>query len=145
MKQDALITLRGIQEFPGEKPETVELVSRGTFASCNGKYAITYEETELTGTKGVTTTFFIPNDGRIVLSRSGAIQSKMVFSAGDRHESLYDLGFGALLITIAARTLQVDLSENGGTVRIDYTVEVEQSTTSHNAYELKVEPIPMNT
>ena len=141
MKQEALITLRGIQSYPGEKPETVELISRGTFSSCNGKYAISYEETELTGTKGVKTTFFIPGKDRIVLTRSGAISSKMVFSAGDRHESLYDLGFGALLITIAARSLQVNLSENGGTVRIDYTVEVEQSATSHNSYELLIQPI----
>ena len=83
----------------------------------------------------------IPGKDRVVLTRSGAISSKMVFSAGDRHESLYDLGFGALLITIAARSLQVNLSENGGTVRIDYTVEVEQSATSHNSYELLIQPI----
>jgi len=141
MKQDALITLRGTQQLPGEKPETVELISKGIFSSCNGKYAISYEETELTGTKGVTTTFFIPNNDRVVLSRKGAIQSKMIFSAGDRHESLYDLGFGALLITIAAKQMQVDLSENGGSLRIDYTVEIEQTLSSRNAYEVIVQPL----
>ena len=141
MKQEALITLRGIQSYPGEKPETVELISRGTFSSCNGKYAISYEETELTGTKGVKTTFFIPGKDRIVLIRSGAISSKMVFSAGDRHESLYDLGFGALLLGINTRKVEVDLSESGGRLFIDYTVEIEQSQTTRNSYELLIQPI----
>ena len=141
MKQEVLITLRGTQQYEKDKPETVELMTRGIMLDRNGKYSISYTETELTGTPGVVTTFFIPNSQRVILSREGPIQSRMVFSEGVKDESLYDLGFGSLLVGICARKIDVDLSEQGGRLRIDYTVEIEQSVTSRNSYEILVEPI----
>jgi len=141
MKQEVLITLRGTQTYAQEKPEAIELMTRGTMTGRNGKFAISYEETELTGVKGTTTTFLVLNPKRIVLSREGAIRSRMVFEEDCKNEALYDLGFGSLLISVCARKIQVDLSEQGGKLLIDYTVEVEQSMSSRNAYEIHVEPI----
>lgn len=141
MKQEVLITLRGTQQYEQDKPETVELMTRGVMLDRNGKFSISYTETELTGTPGVVTTFFIPNPQRVVLTREGPIQSRMVFSEGVKDESLYDLGFGSLLVGVCARKIDVDLSEEGGRLRIDYTVEIEQSVTSRNSYEILVKPI----
>jgi len=141
MKQEVLITLRGTQTFAQEKPESIELMTRGTMTGRNGKFAISYEETELTGVKGTTTTFLVFNPKRIVLSREGAVRSRMVFEEGIKNEALYDLGFGSLLISICARKIVVDLSKTGGKLLIDYTVEVEQSMSSRNNYEIIVEPV----
>lgn len=141
MKQDVLITLRGTQTYAQEEPEAVELMTRGVMTGRNGKYAISYEETELTGTQGVTTTFLVFNPHRIVLSREGAIRSRMVFETDTKHESLYDLGFGSLLVGISAKEIDVDLTEQGGKLLIDYTVEFEQAVSSRNTYELTIQPI----
>lgn len=139
MKQEVLITVRGTQITDGT-PETVELVTRGTMTGRNGKFAISYVETELTGTAGVVSTFLILNPNRIVLTRDGPIKSRMAFSKGVRDESLYNLGFGSLLLGIYTRDISVDLSENGGRLFIDYIVELEQSVTTQNSYEVLVEP-----
>ena len=141
MKQEVLITLRGTQQYEKDTPETVELITRGTMMDRNGKYALSYTETELSGTPGVVTTFFIPNPQRVVLTREGPVQSRMVFSEGVKDESLYDLGFGSLLVGICARKIDVDLSAKGGRLRLDYTVEIEQSVTSRNSYEILVTPV----
>lgn len=141
MKQEVLITLRGTQQYEQDKPETIELVTRGVMLDRGGKYSLSYTETELTGTPGVVTTFFIPNPQRVVLSREGPIKSRMVFVEGVKDESLYDLGFGSLLVGICARKIEVDLHEAGGRLRIDYTVEVEQAVTSLNSYEILVTPV----
>ena len=141
MKQDVLITLRGTQTCAQEAPETVELMTRGTMTGRNGKFAISYEETELTGTKGVTTTFLVFNPKRVVLTREGPIKSRMVFSEGQKEESLYSLGFGSLLLGLTTKEIRVDLQETGGSLFIDYTVEIEQSASTHNTYELLIEPI----
>lgn len=140
MKQEVLITLRGTQTIPGEKPETVELMTRGTMTGRNGKFAISYVETELTGTAGVVSTFLIFNPHRVVLTRDGPIKSRMVFVEGVKDESIYDLGFGSLLLGVYTRKIEVDLSEAGGRLFIDYSVEIEQSQTSRNSYEILVEP-----
>lgn len=141
MKQEVLITLRGTQQYEQDKPETIELMTRGVMLDRGGKYSLSYTETELTGTPGVVTTFFIPNPQRVVLSREGPIKSRMVFVEGVKDESLYDLGFGSLLVGICARKIEVDLHEAGGRLRIDYTVEVEQAVTSLNSYEILVTPV----
>ena len=139
MKQEVLITLRGTQTIPGEKPETVELMTRGTMTGRNGKFAISYVETELTGTAGVVSTFLILNPHRVVLTRDGPIKSRMVFVEGVKDESIYDLGFGSLLLGVYTRKIEVNLSETGGRLFIDYSVEIEQSQTSRNSYEILVE------
>ena len=141
MKQDVLITLRGTQAYAHEKPESIELMTRGTMTGRNGKFAISYEETELTGTKGVVNNFLVFNPHRVVLTREGPIRSRMVFEEDVKNEALYDLGFGSLLISICAKRILVELDETGGRLLIDYTVEVEQSISSRNTYELLIEPI----
>jgi len=138
MKKDVLITVRGTQITDGG-PETVELITKGTMTGRNGKFAISYEETELTGTPGVTSTFLILNPNRVVLTRSGAIKSRMAFVEGIKDESLYDLGFGSLLLGVYTKKIQVDLSEDGGRLFIDYTVELEQTISSENSYEVIIE------
>ena len=60
----------------------------------------------------------------------------MVFAEGIKDESFYDLGFGSLLIGICAQKIEVELGENGGRLHIDYTVEIEQSMSSRNSYEI---------
>lgn len=141
MKQQVRITLRGTQTTPQEPPETIELVTQGTMTGRNGKFAISYEETELTGTAGVTSTFLILNPNRVVLTREGAISSRMVFVKGVKDESLYDLGFGSLLLGVYTWDIQVELSESGGRLFIDYSVEIEQNETSRNSYEILIAPI----
>ena len=141
MKQDVLITLRGTQTRAQEEPQFIELITGGTMTGRNGKYAISYEETEVSGTKGVVDTFLIFNPKRIVLTREGSIRSRMVFEEDRKNEALYDLGFGSLLVSISARHIEVDLSDSGGRLQIDYTVEIEQTISSHNSYELIIEPV----
>lgn len=141
MKQEVLITLRGTQATGQEPPETVELMTRGTMTGRNGKFAISYTETELTGTAGVVSTFLVFNPQRIVLTREGPIKSRMVFVQGVKDEALYDLGFGSLLLGIHTRKIDVALGDDGGRLFIDYTVEIEQSQTTHNSYELLIRPI----
>ncbi len=144
MSKDVLITLRGTQVNEDEKPETVELMTRGIMTGRNGKFAISYEETELTGTPGVTTTFLVFNPKRIVLTRDGAIRSRMVFETDVKHEALYDLGFGSLLVGIYAKEISADLTEDGGSIFIDYTVEIEQQISSRNTYRLEIAPVQKN-
>lgn len=140
MKQEVLITVRGTQ-VTDNGPETVELMTRGTMTGRNGKFAISYVETELTGTPGVVSTFLILNPNRVVLTREGAIKSRMAFVKGVKDESLYDLGFGTLLLGVYTKDIQVELSEQGGRLFIDYTVELEQAITTQTSYEVLIEPI----
>ena len=65
----------------------------------------------------------------------------MVFVEGVKDESLYDLGFGSLLLGVFTRKIEVALTENGGRLFIDYSVEIEQNQTSRNSYEILIQSV----
>lgn len=121
----------------GEDPQTVELVTAGTFSRQDGAYLVSYVESEVTGMQGVNTTFEI-RPGKIALLRSGSLDSTMIFEPGKKNESLYDMGFGALLVGVNAREIDVQLDDNGGRFTFDYQVEVEHEPVGVNEYEITV-------
>ena len=104
MKQAVMLSIRGRQSYDGHEPEVIELVTDGTMEFRDGGWDIAYEETELTGLEGVTTVFRV-EPGKVTLSRTGRLNSQMVFQQGVAHESLYQMEFGALMLTVLATSV----------------------------------------
>lgn len=137
MKQPVVLRIRGRQCYDGQEPDVIELVTEGTMEFCNGGWDISYEETELTGMAGVTTTFRV-EPGKVVLRRTGKLRSEMVFQEGVRHESLYQLDFGALLMTVTAKQVFFDIVSDGGTIDLAYSIEIENSAAGLVDYHLDI-------
>lgn len=135
--QNVELTIQGRQLYEDQDPEVIELVTEGTMEQIEDGWIISYEESALTGLEGVTTSFLI-QPGKITLSRTGKLQSQMVFQVGVPHESLYRMDFGAMLISVCAIDLDYDLSEKGGTVELAYRIEIEQSAGGIVEYYLEV-------
>jgi len=139
MKHAVVLSIRGSQHYPEQEPEVIELVTEGVLEYLDGGWNITYEESDLTGLDGVTTTFRV-EPGQIILSRTGKLRSQMVFREGECHDSLYQMEFGALLITVCAKHIEACISENGGTVELLYSIEIEQSAAGMVEYFLEIRP-----
>ena len=56
MKKDVLISLKGHQRYVDGEKDYIEFVTEGTFYTKKDKYFITYNESEITGLDGTTTT-----------------------------------------------------------------------------------------
>jgi uncharacterized beta-barrel protein YwiB (DUF1934 family) len=138
VKKAVLLTIRGQQTYAEQEPEVIELVTEGTLTQTEKGWKLTYEESDLTGLKGVTTTFQI-EPGMITLSRKGPLNSEMVFREGQFHESLYRMEFGALMITVCASKVRYDISEKGGTIDLTYAIEIEQSAAGCIEYHLDIQ------
>ena len=138
MKKSALLTIRGTQTYADHEPEVIELVTEGTMEQTEKGWKLTYEESDLTGLKGVTTTFQI-EPGVITLSRKGPLNSEMVFREGQFHESLYRMEFGALMITVCASKVRYSIDESGGTIDLTYAIEIEQSAAGYIEYHLDIQ------
>jgi uncharacterized beta-barrel protein YwiB (DUF1934 family) len=137
MSQDVLLTIRGRQTYAEQEPEMVELVTEGLLEQTGAGWMLTYEESDLTGLTGVTTSFLV-EPGKITLTRKGPLSSQMVFEEGMYHESLYQMEFGALMITVCASRVRYDISENGGTIDLTYAIEIEQSAAGSIEYHLDI-------
>ena len=75
-----VLFVKGEQYFDGVDPDGTELMTDGTMTVSPEGIDLTYEETELTGMAGTTTTFRI-RDGRVTLLRTGAVNSSGIASA----------------------------------------------------------------
>ena len=137
MTKDVLISIRGTQRSEGEEPQIMELTTDGTLTCKGDVITVSYTETEMTGMEGVVTTFRVEGD-QVQLLREGSLNSTMTFVEGKKTESLYDLGFGAMLLGISARKVSAQLHDNGGTLFVDYAVEVEHVPVGTNTYEIDV-------
>ncbi len=137
MRKSVMLSIRGEQRYEEEKPEVIELVTAGTMEKTEDGWNISYEESDLTGLSGVTTTFSIQPEV-ITLTRTGALSSQMVFQEGVFHDSLYQLEFGALMITVCATKVRANLDDNGGTVDLVYGIEIENSAAGVIEYHLDV-------
>ena len=49
MKKTVMLAITGRQEYPGQEPEVIELMTEGTMEYGNGGWDISYEESALTG------------------------------------------------------------------------------------------------
>ena len=137
MKKTVVLSIRGTQNYIGQEPDVIELATEGTMELRDGGWDISYDETELTGMAGVTTTFRV-EPGKVTLRRSGKLNSEMVFQEGIRHESLYKLDFGALLMTVTAKQVFFDIVSDGGVIDLIYNIEIENSAAGTVDYHLDI-------
>ena len=72
-----ILSVRGEQYFDGCDPDDTELTTEGTLTMIPGGVRLRYEESALTGMEGTTTTFELRGP-RVLLTRSGNVNSQMV-------------------------------------------------------------------
>ena len=137
MKHPVILSICGRQSYLDQEPDMIELVTEGTMEFIDGGWNIVYEESELTGLQGVTTTFRVESD-RVILNRTGGLNSQMIFQEGVAHESLYQMEFGALMLRVCATRVMADLMEDGGMVDLVYTIEIENSAAGTIDYHLEI-------
>ena len=137
MKQAVMLAIRGSQKYADQEPEVIELVTDGWMEFRDGGWDISYEESELTGLAGVTTTFRV-EPGRVVLDRKGALNSQMIFEEGVAHDSLYQMAFGTLMLTVKATFVYYDIVPDGGTIDLSYNIDIENSEAGVIDYHLDI-------
>lgn len=137
MKKTVVLSIRGRQSYAGQDPETIELVTEGTMEFRSGGWDISYEESELTGLAGVTTTFRV-EPGKVTLTRRGKLNSQMIFQEGYAHDSLYQMEFGALLLTVKATRVYYDILPDGGTIDLIYNIQIENTEAGVIDYHLDI-------
>ena len=135
-----MLSIRGVQNYQDAEPDVIELTTEGTMEKQKEVWEITYEESDLPGLAGTTTAFRVGPRG-VVLKRTGKLENQMIFMEGRRHESLYQIDIGALMIAVKATKVQSAVNEQGGTVDIHYQIEIEDTAMGTVEYHLDIQPV----
>ena len=137
MKNNVVLAIRGRQTYGDQEPDVIELVTEGSLEFRNGGWDISYEESALTGLEGVTTTFRV-EPGKVMLRRTGALRSEMIFEEGVPHDTLYQMSFGTLMMTVKATFVFFDIVEDGGTIDLSYNLDIENAEAGVIDYHLDI-------
>lgn len=137
MKRTVVLSIQGTQRYEDQEPEVIELVTEGTMEFRDGGWDIAYEESALTGLEGVTTTFRV-EPGTVILTRTGKLNSQMIFRQGESHDSLYQMEFGTLMLTVEAKFLYFDIVPDGGTIDLTYGISIENTQAGVIDYHLDI-------
>lgn len=121
MEKKAIIKVSSLQ-LSGES-DKIEVISKGLFKRLENRYEVSYEESEISGMEGTTTTVKI-EDGKVTLERKGTTESLIVFENEGSHVSLYNTPYGMLELVTNTKALEVDVHDNGGSVKIDYEIAI---------------------
>ena len=132
-----LLSIRGEQDFDGVDPDATELMTEGTMELSEEGLTLRYHESALTGMEGTVTTFTVEGP-RVTLTRSGSVNSQMIFEEGRQHTSLYETPFGELSVDIQTSRLRHNLTERGGVMEIRYSIAVEHNVTGRNCFKIRV-------
>ncbi len=134
MNKDVIISVTGIGTAAAGDTK-MELVTEGRYSRKGSTYYVSYDESEVTGMKGTTTTLEV-SEGMVTLQRTGTVNSRFVFEKGQRHLTYYDTSYGAFTVGVTARDVCVDIDDSGGMIKVDYSLEIDNNDTDRNNFHM---------
>ncbi|WP_304545805.1 DUF1934 domain-containing protein [Desulforamulus aquiferis] len=117
--------------------EIIELTSPGSFYKRGDSYYIIYKETAVTGMENATTSIKV--QGRVItLVRSGSVNNRQVFELGKLHRSCYQTSFGNLDMAVKPWNIEVDLTDLGGSIKLEYELELNHAKVGRNSLDIHI-------
>ncbi len=126
-----MIEMKSIQSVYDDKTET-ELMTSGKFSYNDGKYTISYLDSEATGFEGSETEVTVTKNKIASIIRRGSTNSDLVIEPGKKHHCHYNTPYGEMVIGIFTHVLENNLDENGGKLYMKYTIDINTSYMSDN-------------
>ncbi len=137
MLKDVWISINSIHSYDQEDEDSLEFSTDGHYFYDGENGCLSYMETDVTGLEGTRTSVIVMPD-QVVVDRDGMITSRMVFREGVRDAFQYATPFGSATMGIDTRRISHRMDENGGSVEIDYVVDMEHTVAARNRFQITV-------
>ena len=121
------------------EPQNIEINTVGTKKIEDGRFEIYYDESEVTGMEGASTSisFDLADKGIVTMLREGSVSTALVFEAGRRHHCLYKTPYTPFEVCVNTLSVENKL-EKDGTLFLDYLVEIRGAKAERTKFEMKI-------
>lgn len=133
-----LIKIKGTQGLDGDNA-VIELTTEGTFRQFDDEYIITYSEEQTIEGSKTKTQLTVKPDKTVVLEQRGELNSRLVITEGVRNNCLYAIPQGSLTLGIYGKEVKHNLDDNGGNIKMVYTISANMQPLSENTVEITLE------
>lgn len=138
--KEVLIKIKGTQGLDDDN-NSIELTTVGKLGVKEGQFLITYDESEMLGVKGIKTSLMVKDDNTVILKRSGSYASRLVVEQGVRNSCFYSTPHGDLVIGIFGENVCHNLTQQGGTLNMSYTIDSNLQLISRNTVEISIKGV----
>lgn len=138
MNENYLITVTGTQIVDGNR-DSIELTTTGAYYRDDTARYIIYREYDSENPEvSSLNTVKIEEDGIISVLRDTEGSSALILEKGRRHQCHYSTMYGDLSVGVFTDTVNNNLCENGGELRVSYTLDFNAGLVSKNEIYIKV-------
>ena len=130
-QKNVYITIHAVQGYDEQDAEEMDFETDGVYSYGEEMSMLSYEESDVTGMEGTTTTMSFET-GTVTVDRRGSISSTMMFREGLRDAFLYSTPYGNAKLGINTKRVTGALDACGGKVEIDYVVNMEHLVAVKN-------------
>lgn len=133
--KDVIINIKSTQ-VSDDNEDTIEFVTDGRMFEKDGKSLLSYDEGEMLGVPGVTTHVRI-EDKKVVIQRSGGLNSRLVVEKEKRNLCCYETEHGGIMLGVFGEVIRNNIKDDGSLL-VRYTLDVNCEFLSRNEIELKI-------
>lgn len=139
MNKAVRITVTGVSDSgnPEEMPEFTQTVAEGHYGVINEKGVVSYEETD-EDTGALTKTLVRFDEGSLEVTRKGNIESKLVFTSGERYETAYATPYGSFTMATVTEEFRREESEEKIELHVTYDMELNNEFVSKNSIVIEI-------
>lgn len=120
-------------------PEEIIISTEGILKTEDGRFEVSYKESEATGMEGATTSVSFALDQHEIVSmiRSGSVSTALVFEERKRHHCVYNTPY--MPFEVCVHTLHVDNRLDGeGILELDYVVEIRGAQAERTKFYMQI-------
>lgn len=128
------------QTTDDNEKDTLEINARGTLEKTDNGYVIQYDEID-EEMKGTTTTVTVDSASCVTMTRTGSYNSRFIIEKNKRHSCHYETPMGSLMMGVFASDVLVKLNDEGGKLKLKYTIDFNSSMVAENSVLLSVKRI----
>lgn len=136
---DVTIHVRSTQKSKDHGVDGIEFFTDGAYYRKNGTHFIRYTEMG-EGMERVNTTVKVEGNERVTVTRHDGGPYQIVLTKGERQHAFYNTGYGDLLLGVSGTKIRADLGENGGSLHLEYMLDINNAVASHNTLDIRVTP-----
>lgn len=120
--------------------ESSEISLPGSLRFNGENYKIRYRETD-EALKDCFVTVSFEDGCRVRITRSGAFNSEMIMEPGKRHICVYSTPAGDINMGIFTQRVKSFITQNGGTLEFEYSLDVNGGYISRNIIEIDIKSL----
>ena len=138
--KEVVISIRSTHGYGREEQDTMDFTTDGLYRFKGGVGEMSYFESDVTGLDGTLTSLLVKPD-EVVIDRKGSLQSRMVFREGSKNDFVYSTPYGSAMMGVDTRRIRHSFNEAGGSMEIDFIVNMEHTFVAQNRFRLNVREI----